>query len=116
MCVCVGTGTWGAAALIVSYAWGVAVFGNHVESAAEAVVAVLLLLVGGAGIAVCDDLGEYIQRWYTARGTQHTPGCAASCLLPRAAAAGSVCGRADRNVIVIAPLALPCLTTPGRLL
>lgn len=62
-----GAGTWGAAALIVSYVWGVAVFGNHVESVLGDAIAIVLLLVGGAGIAVCDDLGDYMQRWYTNR-------------------------------------------------
>lgn len=51
-------GTWGACALLVSYLWGVLLFGNAMGSVFLSVVAVFLLLAGGAGIALCEVIAS----------------------------------------------------------
>jgi len=58
--VALGQGLWGGGAILVSYIWGVAVFGNAVSSAGLALVALVLLCMGVLGIAFSAPLGRML--------------------------------------------------------
>ncbi|GAB5363354.1 hypothetical protein AAMO2058_000875600 [Amorphochlora amoebiformis] len=55
-------GVWGGTAIIVSFLWGVAVFGNEIISTGLATAAIILLLIGVVGIAFCKNIAYVIFR------------------------------------------------------
>lgn len=55
------TGTWGGAAIVVSFLWGAIVFHNHLTSLFEAIAALVLLLVGVAGIALNEAIASKLR-------------------------------------------------------
>lgn len=67
--VALAQGMWGGLAMIVSYVWGVAVFGEVPQSMVGSMTALGFLVVGVGCIANCQQLGEWgIQAWETLRG------------------------------------------------
>eukprot|EP00937_MAST-01D_sp_MAST-1D-sp2_P005414 g5414.t1 len=60
--IALAQGVWGGIAILVSFVWGVAAFGNHIEHPALAACALMLLLLGVVGIALCEQLGVKLAR------------------------------------------------------
>ena len=56
----VGQGVWGGAAILVSFLWGVGLLGNSVQSVGIAIVSLLTLLIGVAGIALNDVVANIL--------------------------------------------------------
>merc|ERR1711871_1907837 len=59
--VSIGQGTWGGCAILVSFLWGVTALRNTVNSPGIAVVALLLLLGGIVGIALCESVASRLR-------------------------------------------------------
>lgn len=60
--VALGQGVWGGIAILVSYSWGVAKFGDTVSKPWLAATALLLLSIGVLGIAFCETLGNMLKK------------------------------------------------------
>eukprot|EP00466_Bigelowiella_natans_P000257 jgi/Bigna1/66196/fgenesh1_pg.1_\ len=56
-------GVWGGSAILVAFIWGVAIFGNPVDSIGVAFAAIILLLTGVLGIAFCETIANKINEW-----------------------------------------------------
>jgi len=54
----IGQGVWGGTAIIVSVLWGIIAFSNTVDSVIGTVGAMVLLLLGVAGIAFCGEIAK----------------------------------------------------------
>ena len=61
--IALGQGVWGGGAILVSFVWGVAGFGNTIANTPLAVFALVLLMSGVAIIAFCEQLGERVARY-----------------------------------------------------
>lgn len=55
----IGQGIWSGSAVVVSFLWGVCVFGDQVE-AGMAAGGLLLIVIGVLGIAMCADIAQWI--------------------------------------------------------
>ena len=68
MGVALAQGIWGGMAMLVSYTWGVAVFGEVPERLWGSMVALILLIGGVCFVANCERLGDWnIQCWENVR-------------------------------------------------